>query len=142
MESVKDEEDSTTSTELSEPTESLEKSKAIETPQVLETFQVPTVSNKSTHNDADSSRIKSMAEFEPPQENGEQIIVKENKLLSTNSTVEIQNRKVEGLITYSFNGHKESQEISNSDILTNLELWGVKVDCKSYEQKWTIDGIS
>ena len=39
------------------------------------------------------------------------------------------------------NGHKESQEPSNSEKFTYLELWGVNVDFKSYEQKWTIDGI-
>ena len=38
-------------------------------------------------------------------------------------------------------GHKESQESSNSDKLTNLELWGVDADFKSYEQKWTIHEI-
>ena len=41
-----------------------------------------------------------MTEFEH-KENGEQNIGKENKLLSTNFTVEIENRKVECLITYS-----------------------------------------
>ena len=79
-----------------------------------------------------------MTEFEPPKENGEQNIVQDNKLLSTNSTVKMENRKVEGLITYSLAqqvpkfkincGKKESQETSNSDKLTNLELWGVKPD--------------
>ena len=52
------------------------------------------------------------------------------------------NQKVEGLITYSFdqhiskfkvcNVHKESQETTNSDKLTNLELWGANTDFKSY----------
>ena len=71
-----------------------------------------------------------MTEFEPPKENGEQNIVQENKLLSTNFTVKIENRKVEGIITYSLdqqkfkfkgnnNGHKKSKETSNSDKLTN-----------------------
>ena len=39
------------------------------------------------------------------------------------------------------NGHKESQQTSNSDKLSNLELWGVNVDFKSYEQNWIIHGI-
>ena len=66
------------------------------------------------------------------QENGEQIAVKDNKLLTTNFTVEFQNQKVEGLIAYSLDlqifkfkvttAHKEPQETSNSDKLTNLEL--------------------
>ena len=29
----------------------------------------------------------------------------------------------------------------NPDELTNLELWGVNVDSKPYEKKWTIHGI-
>ena len=92
-----------------------------------------------------------MTDFESPKQNGEQNIVKDNKPLSTNFTVEIKNWKVEGLLTYSLdqqvfkfkvtNGHKESQETSNSDKLTNLEFWVVYVNFKSYEQKWTIDGI-
>ena len=92
-----------------------------------------------------------MTKFESPKENGEQVTVKDNKLLTTNYTVEIQNQKVEGLITYSLdqqifkfkvaNGHKEPQETSNSDKLTNLELWGVNVDFKSYEHKWAIHEI-
>ena len=39
--------------------------------------------------------------FSPQQENGEHITVKDNKLLTTNFKVEIQNRNIEGLITYS-----------------------------------------
>ena len=65
-----------------------------------------------------------MTEFESPQENGEQNNVQENKLLSTNFTVETQNRKVEGLKPYCLgqqifklkvnNGHNISEETSNS----------------------------
>ena len=42
-----------------------------------------------------------MIEIEPPKENGEQEIGKQDKLLTTNVENEIENRKVEGLITYS-----------------------------------------
>ena len=45
---------------------------------------------KSTHNEVDSSIIKPTSEFEPPKEKGEQITINENKLLTTNLTVEIQ----------------------------------------------------
>ena len=38
-------------------------------------------------------------------------------------------------------GNKESQETSNSDKLTNLELWGVNVDFKAYQKIWTVDAI-
>ena len=64
--------------------------------------------------------------FSPPEEKGEQITQKGNKVLTTNITVEIQNQKVEGFITYSSyqqifkfkvtTGHTEPQ---NPPILTN-----------------------
>ena len=91
-ESAKHEAESTTSTKLSEdsisdtPTEATEDSKPIETP------QVPTVSITSKHDDTDSFEDKPVTEFEQPKENGGKIIlgVQDNKLLSTNFTVEIQ----------------------------------------------------
>ena len=88
--------ESATSTGLSEdaisgtPTESSENSIQIER------LQVPTIFIKSRHDNADSSIVKPMVEFEPPQENGEQITVKDNNLLTTNLTVEIQNQKGKG----------------------------------------------
>ena len=66
----------------------------------IKTPQVPTVFIKSRHDDADSSAVKLISEFESPQENGEQITAKDNKLLTTNFTVGIQDRNVEALITY------------------------------------------
>ena len=72
------------------PTEAREVSK------LIETSQVPTVYNKSTHNDDDSSELKDVTEFEPPVKNGEQNIGKENKLLSTNFAVKIENQKLKG----------------------------------------------
>ena len=99
-ESAKDEGESTTSTELSDdsisdtPTEATEDSKPIETP------QVPTDFNKSRC-DQHPSEDKPICEYDLPIENGEQNTVKDNKLLTTIFTVEIQNQKVEGLITYS-----------------------------------------
>ena len=36
---------------------------------------------------------------------------------------------------------KNPKKTSNPDKLTSLELWGVNVDFKSYEKKWTIHGI-
>ena len=67
----------------------------------VETSQVLTVFNKMIHHEDDSSDDKSEIEIEPPQENGEQEIGKEDKLLTTTFQIEIENRKVEGLITYS-----------------------------------------
>ena len=68
-----------------------------------------------------------MIEIGLPKENVEKEIGKQNKLLTTNVQIEIENRKVEGFITYS-TGNKQ-------------ELWGVKTDFSSYELKWTIDAI-
>ena len=42
-----------------------------------------------------------MIEIEPPKENGDQEIGKQDKLLTTKFQINIENRKVEGLITYS-----------------------------------------
>ena len=66
-----------------------------------ETSQVLTVFNKTIHHEDDSSDDKSVIEIEPPKENGEQEIGKQDKLLTTTFQIEIENRKVEGLITYS-----------------------------------------
>ena len=58
----------------------------------MKTPKVPTVFISSRPDDADLSIVKPMFEFEPLQENGEQITVKGNKVLTTNLTVEIHNR--------------------------------------------------
>ena len=65
-----------------------------------ETSQVLTVFNNTIHHEDDSSDDKSVIEIETPQENGEKEIGKEDKLLTTTFQIEIENRKVEGLITY------------------------------------------
>ena len=67
----------------------------------METSQVLAVFNKAIHHEDDSSDDKSVIEIEPPKENGEQEIGKQDKLLTTKFRIEIENRKVEGLITYS-----------------------------------------
>ena len=61
-----------------------------------------------------------------------------NKLLSTNFEVKVENRKVEGLITYS-----TDQQIFKFKVISgaNQEVWGVYVDFKSNQSKWTIDAI-
>ena len=66
-----------------------------------EMSQVLTVYNKVIHHEDDSSDDISVIEIEPPKENGEQEIGKQDKLLNTTFQMEIENRKVEGLITYS-----------------------------------------
>ena len=56
-----------------------------------ETCQVCTVFNKAIHHEDDSSNDKSEIEIEPPKETGEQEIGKQDKLLTTNFQIEIEN---------------------------------------------------
>ena len=88
----KDEEESTTSQELSEqnstsdiPTETTEESKPTEPSQVL------TVFNKAIHHEDDTYEDISVIEIEPPKDNGEQNIGKEDKLLTTYFEVKTEN---------------------------------------------------
>ena len=71
-----------------------------------------------------------MIEIEPPKENGEQEIGKQDKLLTTTFQMEIENRKVEGLITYS-----TDQQI----LIFKVNSWGVNIEFTLYE--CTIDAI-
>ena len=92
--SITDEEESTkTSQELSEKqkttsdihTQDQEDSKSIET------SQVHNVLNKSIPNEVDSHTAKHMTEIELSKENGEQNNAKDNKLLTTNFEVQVEN---------------------------------------------------
>ena len=103
-ESIIDEEESTeTSQDLSEEQNSTsdiyiedqEDSKSIET------SQVHSVLNNPIPIDVDSHTVEDVTEIELPKVNGEQTNAKEDKLLPTNFEMEIENRKVEGPITYS-----------------------------------------
>ena len=98
----------------------------------VETSQVLTVFNKAIHHEDDTSDDKSVIEIEPPRENGEQEIGKQDKLLTTKFQIEIENRKVEGLITY-----PTDQQISKFKV----NSWGVNIEFTLYELKWTIDAI-
>ena len=98
----KDEEEFTTSQELSEehstsdiPTETAEESKPTETSLVL------TVFNKRTDDEDDSYEDEYITEIESIEKNGEQDNGKEHKQITTNLEVKNENRKVEGLITHS-----------------------------------------
>ena len=55
----------------------------------IETSQVLTVFNKAIHHEDDSSDDKSVIEIESPQENGEQEIGKQDKLLTTTFQIDI-----------------------------------------------------
>ena len=98
----------------------------------VETSQVLTVFNKVIHHEDDSSDDKSVIEIEPPQENGEHEIGKQDQLLTTTFQIEIENRKVEGLITYS---------IDQRIFKFKVNLWGVNIEFTLYELKCTIDAI-
>ena len=56
-----------------------------------ETSQVLTVFNKTIHHEDDSTDDKSVIEIEPPKENGEQEIGKQDKLLTTKFQIESEN---------------------------------------------------
>ena len=103
-----------------------EKSIPVETSQILTGF------NKAIHHEDDSSDDKSEIENDPPQENGEQGIGKQDKLLTTTFQIEIENRKVEGLITYS-----TDQQIFKFKV----NSWGVNIEFTLYELKCTIHAI-
>ena len=62
----------------------------------VETSQVLTVFNKTIHHEDDSSDDKSEIEIEPPKENGDQEIGKQDKLLATTFQMEIKNQKLKG----------------------------------------------
>ena len=97
-----------------------------------ETSQVLTVFNKATHHVDDSSDDKSVIEIEPSKDNGEQEIGKQEKLLTTKFQMEIENQKVEGLITYS-----TDQQIFKFKV----NSWGVNIEFTLNELKWTINAI-
>ena len=88
-----------------------------------ETSQVLTVFNKTIHHEDDSSDDKSVIEIEPPKENGEQEIGKQDKLLTTTFQIEIENRKVEGYST--------DQQIFKFKV----NSWGINVEFTLYELK-------
>ena len=97
-----------------------------------ETSQVLTVFNKTIHHEDDSSDDKSVIEIESPEDNREQEIGKQEKLLTTKFQIEIDNRKVEGLITYS-----TDQQIFKFKV----NSWGVNIEFTLYELKCTIHAI-
>ena len=86
----------------------------------VETSQVLTVFNKVIHHEDDSSDDKSVIETDPSKENGEQEIGKQDKLLTTTFQIEIENRKVEGLITYSTDQQMFKFKVNSGELILNL----------------------
>ena len=109
-----------------------EESKPVETSQVL------TVFNKAIHHEDDSSDDISVIEIEPQKQNGEQEIGKQDKLLTTKFQIEIENRKAEGLISYSTDQQIFKFKVNSANI---QELWGVNIEFTLYELKCTIHAI-
>ena len=106
-EANKDEEETTTSSELSEHDSESDTSVA-EASEPPQTFQVHNILNNSICDGDNSSEpedntsdVNSVYQIQPYTENGEQNNEQETKLLTTNFEVKVENRKVEGLITYS-----------------------------------------
>ena len=86
----------------------------------VETSQVLTVFNKAIHHEDDSSDDKSVIEIEPTKENGEQEIGKQDKILTTAFQIEIENRKVEGLITYSTDQQIFKFKVNSWELILSL----------------------
>ena len=95
-------------------------------------MEILTVFNKTICHEDDSSDDKSVIEIEPLKQNGEQESGKQDKLLTTTFQIEIENRKVEGLITYS-----TDQQIFKF----RVNSWGVNIEFTLYELKCTIHAI-
>ena len=104
----------------------------------IETSQVHNVLNNSIPNEVDSHTVEDETEIELPRENGEQNNAKEDKLLTPNFDVKAENRKVEGLITYSTDQQIFKFKVNSG---TDQEVWGVYIDSQSNQNKWTIHGI-
>ena len=135
----KHEEDSTTSQELSED-DSASDTADIDTEESksTKTLEVHNVCNKTTHHEDSSSEDENVTEIETYIENREQYNGKDNKVLTTNFQVEMENQKLEGLIMYSTEQQIFKFKVNSGN---NQELWGVNADFSSYELKWTIHGI-
>ena len=85
----------------------------------------------------DTPEDENVNEIQTYKNNGEEN-EQENKLLTTNFEVNIQNRKDEGLITYSTDQQIFRFKVNSA---TNQELCHVYIDFKSNQNKWTIHGI-
>ena len=123
------EEESTTSSEKSErDSESDTSTEDEEEPNTTETPQVHNVLNNTTHDEDNSSEAEddtseqnSVYEIDSHLVNGEQN-EQEDKLPTTNFEVKVENREVEGLITYSIDEQIFKFKVNSR---TDQEVWGV-----------------
>ena len=91
----------------------------------------------SSEAEDDKSEEQNLNQMQTYERNGEQN-KQEEKLLTTNFEVNVKNRKVEGLLTYS-----TDQQIFNFMVnsVIDQEVWRVYIDFQSIHSKWTIDAI-
>ena len=137
--------ESTTSSENSKQdsdsdtsTEDEEQSNTIETAQIHHVMhETPHDEEKPSEAEDDTSQDENVAEMQTYENNGEEN-VQEDKLLSTNFEVEVETRKVGGLITYSTDQQIFKFKVNSG---TDQEVWGVYIDFQSIHSRWTIDAI-
>ena len=148
VESNQDEEETTTSSEMSERVpESDTTGDDTDDSETTQTLQIHNVSNTTMHDEDNSSEPEdhsseenSVNQIQPCTEDGEQNITKDNELVitPTNFEVKVENQNFEGLITYSTDQQIFKLKVNSG---SNQELWGVYIDFQSIHSKWTIDAI-
>ena len=91
----------------------------------------------SSEAEDDTSEEQNLNEIQTYENHGKKH-GKENKLLTTNFEVKVENRKVEGLIA-----HSTPQQIFKLKVNsgTDQEVWGAYIDFQSIHSKWMIDAI-
>ena len=111
---------------------------------ITETHQIHNVLNQTIHDqenvsepEHDTSEKQNVTKIQTYENNQEQN-VQEEKLQTTNFEVKVENRKVEGLITYSTDQQIFKLKVKSG---TDQEAWGVYIDFQSIHSKWTIDAI-
>ena len=143
--SIGEEEKFTTSSDKSEQnSESDITTEDVEETNTTETHQVHNVLNETIHDEENSSEAEddtseeeNVTEMQIYENIGEQN-KQENKLLTTNFEVNVENRKVEGLITYSTDQQIFKLKVNSG---TDQEVWGVYIDFQSIHSEWMIDAI-
>ena len=83
------------------------------------------------------SEDENAAEMQTYENNGEKN-EQDKKLLTTNFEVKVENRKVEGFITYSTDQQIVKFKVNSG---TDQEEWGLNIDFHSIHSKSTIDAI-
>ena len=144
--SNEEEEKSTTSSEKSEQdSESDTSTEDEEESNTTQTHQIHNVLNNIMHDEDnaseaedDTSEDENVAEMQTDENNGEQNDEQEDKHLTTNFEVKVENQKAERLIIYSTDQLIFKFKVNSG---TDLEVWGVYIDFHSIHSKWTIDAI-